>query len=242
MMAFYVPGSAASRILNFSSALVREPAGTGVPTGNSLRDNARQIGEAAAVVASFRSAVPPASLPDVPRQFTAATDGHAVTLSWLPPASGSPVTGYELEAGSAPGAADILRAAVAVSPLTIGAVPAGTYYARLRSVNQAGRSLPTADVAIAVGGCAPPGPISVSAQLSGRVVSLAWTAPSGTAPFSYSLGAGSAPGAVDRGIFPMGGVTSYVIAPPPGAYYVKAVATNACGQGPVSNEVLVTVP
>ncbi len=74
-------------------------------------------------------------------------------------------------------------------------------------------------------------------------MSLAWTTPSGTAPFSYTLGAGSAaPAPPIVGIFPMGGATAFAVAPPPGVYYVKAVATNACGHGPISNEVVVTVP
>ena len=40
----------------------------------------------------------------------------------------------------------------------------------------------------------------------------------------------------------MGAATAFVVAPPPGVYYVKAVAVNACGLGPISNEVVVTVP
>jgi hypothetical protein len=242
LMAYYQAGSPSSRVLNFSSATVREPAGSGVPTGSSLQDNARRLSETVGSVATFRAPAAPMSLPGVPRQLTATVTGNTVTLTWLPPSSGGAVAGYELEAGSAPGAANILSTAVTGSPLPVGGVPAGTYYVRLRSVNPAGRSSPTADVAVVVGGCAPPGAIVLSAQRSGGIVTLAWTAPSGSAPFSYTLGAGSVPGAVDRGIFPMGGATAYAVAPPPGAYYVKAVAANACGLGPVSNEVLVTVP
>ncbi len=242
LMAYYQAGAAAARVLNFSSATVREPVGTGVPTGNSLQDNARRLGETVGAVANYRTALPPASVPDAPTQFAATVVGSTVTLAWLPPAAGAIVSGYQLEAGSAPGAANILSTAVAGSPLAVGSVPAGIYYVRLRSVNPAGRSGPTADVTVVVGGCTPPGAIVLSAQRSGGVVTLAWTVPSGTAPFTYTLGAGSVPGAIDRGLFPMGGVTGYAVAPPPGAYFVKAVAANACGQGPVSNEVLVAVP
>jgi hypothetical protein len=242
LMAYYQAGSPSSRVLNFSSATVREPAGTGVATGSSLQDNARRLSETVGSVATFRTALSPTSLPGVPRQLTATVIGSTVTLAWLPPSSGGAVSGYELEAGSAPGVANILSTAVSGSPLPVGGVPAGTYYVRLRSVNPAGRSGPTADVAVVVGGCTPPGAIALNAQRSGGLVTLTWTTPSGSAPFTYTIGAGSVPGAVDRGVFPMGGVTAYAVAPPPGVYYVKAVAANACGLGPISNEVLVTVP
>ena len=73
-------------------------------------------------------------------------------------------------------------------------------------------------------------------------MSLAWTTPSGTAPFTYTIGAGGSRGAADVGVFPMGAATAFAVAPPPGVYYVKAVAANACGLGPISNEVVVTIP
>jgi peptidyl-Asp metalloendopeptidase len=238
LMAYYIPGSAPSRVLNFSSASVREPAATGVPTGNSLQDNARQLRETVGAVSTYRPPLPPG----VPRQFTATVTGSTVTMSWLAPASGGGLTGYELEAGTGHGAANLLSTSVTGSTLSVAGVRAGTYFARLRGVNAAGRSEPTEDIAIVVGGCSAPGPIALSAQSSGGVVSLAWTTPVGSAPFSYTLGAGSAPGGVDRGILPMGGVTGFAIAPPPGVYYVKAIATNACGNGPISNEVVVAVP
>jgi hypothetical protein len=242
LMAYYVSGFAPSRVLNYSSATILEPAGSGVPTGNSLQNNARQISETAGTVATYRASEPPLSLPGVPRQFSATVAGNVVTMSWLPPSSGGAVTGYELEAGSTHGAANVLSTTVTGPTLSIGGVGPGTYYARLRSVNPAGRSVPTPDLAVVVGGCTAPGPIVLSANRSGNVVSLTWTTPAGTAPFSFTLGAGSAPGAIDRGILPMGGVTTYNVTPPPGVYYVKAIATNACGNGPISNEVAVTVP
>ena len=54
-------------MLNFSSAMVREPAGIGLPTGNSLQDNARQIEQSVDLVAGFRGA--PARLPGTPRRL-----------------------------------------------------------------------------------------------------------------------------------------------------------------------------
>jgi len=242
LMAYYVSGAASSRILNYSSAVVREPTGTGVPTGSSLQDNARRLGETAGAVAAYRAAVPPTAAPGTPRSFTAVVAGSNVTLSWLPPVDGSAVTGYELEAGSSAGAANLLRSTVAASPLPVAGVPAGIYYVRVRSLGPGGRSAPTADVVVTVGGCAAPGPITLSGAYAAGVVSLSWTAASGGAPLSYYLGAGSVPGALDRGVFAMGAARAYAAAVPPGTYYVKAAAANACGLGPVSNEVRISVP
>jgi hypothetical protein len=242
LMAYYVSGAATSRILNYSSATVREPAVTGEPTGSSLQDNARRLAETAGVVAAYRAAVPSATAPEPPRAFTAVVAGSSVTLSWLPPAGGSAVTGYELEVGSSAGAANLLRSMVAASPLPVAGVPTGTYYVRVRSLGPGGRSAPTADVVVAVGGCAAPGPITLSGSQAAGVVSLRWSAAAGSGPMVYYLGAGSGPGALDRGVFAMGAAQSYAAAVPPGTYYVKAAAANPCGIGPVSNEVRITVP
>lgn len=242
LMAYYTGGSAITRLLNFSSASVREPLGAGMPTGSSLHDNARRLNETAGTIAAYRTSLATPLSPSPPRDVTAAVAGGSVTLSWLPPVAGGTVTGYELEAGSSPGAANLLRTDAAGSPLSVANVPAGTYHVRLRSLGPGGRSAPTADVTITVGGCAPPGAFTLTGGVGGNVVHLAWTTASGPGPLAYYLGAGSMPGALDRGIFRMDGATSYATPAPPGRYYVRAVAINGCGLGPISNEVVLTVP
>ena len=72
LMAYALPGSP-PRLLNFSSAIVREPAVIGLPTGNSLQDNARQIREAADLVAGFRGQ---ARLPGTPTGLGAVITGR----------------------------------------------------------------------------------------------------------------------------------------------------------------------
>lgn len=331
LMAYYVSGSAMSRILNFSSASVLE---AGLPTGNSLRDNARKIRETAAAVAAYRAGgggpgeptapsglhaavdgasaqltwtpaggatahrlqvgiapgdssihanlptqsngshvlvnltprtyywrvrgsnaagfgpfspegsfvVAPPAGPGVPRQFAAWANGATVTLSWLAPASGGQVTGYALEAGSAPGLANVVVATLGGSPATFTGVPLGTYYLRLRAVGPAGRSAPTPDAVLTVAGCVPPGPIGLTGQVAGAIVTLSMTTPtSGTTPVTYVVGAGRAPGAIDVGVFRLG-APGMSVAAPPGVYFVKAAATNACGMSPISNEVRIVVP
>jgi len=244
LMAYYVSGSATSRVLNYSSATVREPAATGLPTGSPLHDNARRLGETAGAIAAYRAAVPLPAAPGAPRAFTAAVDGSTVTLTWLPPLDGRAVTAYELEVGSSGEAANLLRTTVAGSPMPAAGVPAGTYHVRLRSLGPGGRSAPTPDLIVVVGagGCAAPGPVTLSGSAAAGVVSLSWTAAAGSGPVAYYLGAGSVAGALDRGVFAMGAALSYAAAVAPETYYVKAAAVNACGLGPVSNEVRISVP
>ena len=78
LMAYADPGFYHPRILNFSSATVREPMPAGVPTGTSLQDNARRLNETAATVAGYRTA--PHPVPPAPEAFAASVSGTTVTL------------------------------------------------------------------------------------------------------------------------------------------------------------------
>lgn len=84
-------------------------------------------------------------LPAAPTAVTATLLGSTLTLSWTAPAG--PVTGYVLEAGSAPGLANIGAATIGPSPsFVIPGVPAGLYYVRVRAITSAGSGPPSADV------------------------------------------------------------------------------------------------
>ncbi len=77
--------------------------------------------------------------------------GFGFVISWRAPTSGGAVTGYVLEAGSAPGLSDI--ALIPLGPttgLSAAGVPAGTYHLRVRAVGAAGVSAPTGDVVLTV--------------------------------------------------------------------------------------------
>ena len=68
-------------------------------------------------------------------QLNATVDGDIVTISW-DTADTVGVTGYQLEAGYAPGASDaaVLPTGTGDASLTFTDVPAGTYYVRVRTV------------------------------------------------------------------------------------------------------------
>lgn len=239
LMAYAAPGAPA-RSLNYSSSTVREPAPTGGPTGNSLQDNARRFTETAATVAAYATAGPP---PETPGVLTATVLGGTVTLAWLPPPGGGPVSGYRLDAGLAPGASSYGPFFTTAPGVTFLNVLPGRYYARVRSVGAGGESAPSADVAVDVTtACAVPGPAAISVTVSAGIAVLRWFAPPGNGATSYDVGIGSAPGLLDLGVFHVGTLTAAAVPAPPGRYVVRARGTNTCGAGAPSAELLVVVP
>ncbi len=239
LMAYSAPGTPA-RSLNYSSSTVREPALTGVPTGNSLQDNARRLAETAATVAAYVTSGPP---PEPPGALTASVLGGTVTLTWTPPATGGPVSSYRLDAGPAPGATAYGPFVTTAPGVAFPNVLPGRYYARVRSLGPGGESAPTADVIVDVTtACAVPGPATIAASVSPGHVVLQWSAPPGNGPTSYDVGIGSAPGLLDLGVFAVGSLTAAAVPAPPGHYVVRARGVNACGPGAPSAELHVMVP
>ncbi|MCA1584682.1 MAG: fibronectin type III domain-containing protein [Acidobacteria bacterium] len=90
----------------------------------------------------------------------------------------------------------------------------------------------------------PPVPTSIDHRKSGDMVTLTWAAPTGAdLPTTYVVEAGSAPGQNNQGTFiTPGTATSFQRQAPPGTYYVRLFARNACGTSPASNEIMVSVP
>ncbi len=88
----------------------------------------------------------------------------------------------------------------------------------------------------------PPDPPVLTALATGNRVDVSWTrALSGGAPTSYTLSAGSAPGATDLGSVLMRGTTSFTTTAPTGIYYLTVVARNGDGVSAPSNEVALQV-
>ena len=87
-------------------------------------------------------------------------------------------------------------------------------------------------------------PASLSHTKSADAVTLAWTAPTGSDPVTtYVIEAGSSPGSNNQGTFVAPGTaTSFQRQAPPGTYYVRMFARNACGTSAVSDEITVTLP
>ena len=76
------------------------------------------------------------------------------------------------------------------------------------------------------------------------LVRLTWAPPSaGERPTTYVLEAGTGQGKNDIGTFVAAGTaTTMDRQAPPGQYFVRLFARNACGTSPASNELAITMP
>jgi hypothetical protein len=186
-------------------------------------------------------------VPNPPTGLTASASGASVMLAWLSPTSGAPPIDYVIEAGSAPGLADLasFSTGTAATVFTASGVGAGRYYIRVRSENGAGRSASSAEVLLIVGtGAAPDPPSTLIASASGSTVTLTWSAPTaGATPTDYVIEAGSAPGLADLASFSTGTATTVFTATgvAAGRYYVRVRSENAAGRSAPSAEALLVV-
>ncbi len=88
----------------------------------------------------------------------------------------------------------------------------------------------------------PPGAPTLSGSVSGTTASLTWTpSPTGGAPTSYIIQAGTAPGASNVFNGNVGAITTLSAPVAPGTYYVRVRAVNAGGVSGPSNEVTLVV-
>lgn len=181
-------------------------------------------------------------LPAAPEDFAAAVSGSTVTLDWQPGTGGGPVLSYQLEAGSAPGLADLLVDDVQGEGLVVPGVPPGLYFVRVRGLNSSGLGPASLEAAVRVGCGGPPLlPSGLTATVApGGVVSLQWQ---GTGEATgYLIEAGSGPGLSNLAQIAVGPTAAVDGAVPPGTYYVRIRAVTSCGTTPPSNEVVVVVP
>jgi hypothetical protein len=90
--------------------------------------------------------------------------------------------------------------------------------------------------------CQPPAPpYALSSLVTGQIVQLNWLAPPGGGQHEYVLEAGTSPGLANAASMTLPNSPSFSVAAPPGTYYVRARARNACGTSAVSNEIVVHV-
>ena len=248
---YVIDAGTAPGVYNLGGLVVNAPATTtaagNVPAGTYyLRVRAQNplgtSGPSPETSVTVGACVPPGP----PASLTVSANDTNVLLQWTPPASGV-VQGYLVAAGSAPGLANLASIAVPATPTAFSAAaPYGQYYVRVHATNVCGVGAPSSEMLLSVTPCtaAPVAPTALASTVAGGVVTLQWTAPAaGAAPTGYTIRAGSAPGLSNLLVFPTGTTaTTYVSPAPPGTYYVRVVATNACGVSAESNPIVVVVP
>jgi hypothetical protein len=187
----------------------------------------------------------PTPQPPTGLAFTAVA--NSVNFTWTAPATGPAPTSYILAVGSTPGASNLLTYQFAPTTSLSAMGAAGTYYVRLFSGHACGTSAASNEVVVTLPApcVAASAPQSFTHSVSAnRLVSLSWAAPAtGSGPFVYTVEVGSASGLSNLLVWSNGASTTLAAPAPPGTYYVRIRATNACGvPGPASAERTVVVP
>jgi glucose/arabinose dehydrogenase len=184
--------------------------------------------------------VPDPPAPPAPPSLTISVSGSTVALSWQSGADGGPVLTYQLEAGSSPGAADLMITETTGTELVVRDVPPGQYFVRVRGSNSSRLGEPSLEIPLRIG-CvgAPSVPSQLTASVESDLVSLAWN-PVGEAS-SYLIEAGSAPTLTDLAVIPVG-IASVSVPAPTGTYFVRVKAVTPCGITAASNEVEIVIP
>ena len=179
--------------------------------------------------------------PGTPTGLAATVTGSTVALTWAASQTGGTTTSYLLEAGTAPALADLGVHGVPTAALTVPGVANGQYYLRVRAVGPAGTSPPTADLQVVVGCTAPPpAPEITATAVVGRTATLTWTLPPGATGSRLEVGFTS--GATDLVVPDDSGALGLVADAPPGTYFARLRAVNACGTGAPSAERVIVVP
>jgi hypothetical protein len=207
-----------------------------VPAGRVLLGGAfdDSIGVASPGLALFTVG---SSAAGAPRSLQASVAFRRVTLTWLPPASGGPVTGYSLEAGAATGTTQYPFSIGNVTSFAMDA-PNGTYFVRVRANSSSGLSPASNEVQVVVSCETPPSPGPLIGSVSGDIASISWQPVAGVG-VTYEVQLGTAPGATLVSVPVTGTNISQRI--PPGMYYVRVLAVSPCGTSSPTNEVVLTV-
>lgn len=191
--------------------------------------------------------------PAPPADVAFLVNGHNLAMTWTQ--STDPITGYVIDAGFAPGVPFVQFPTTGVvnpntlpqllASLNLAGAPNGSFYVAVRSANGAVLGPPSAEVNVNITNtCVAPGsPNNLTSIVRGSQAWLAWNPGNGGLPTTYILQASLFSGAnFDSAIVAQGAIAAptFNVNVPPGTYYVRIYAANACGASGFSNEISVT--
>lgn len=187
-----------------------------------------------------------------PHDLNAQTDGSHVFITWRA-AGPTPPDAFVLEAGTAPGQADLAIVNIPwgaergfEASFTATGVAPGVYFVRVREKNGDFISAPSSDLEMRVGHARCPlpyAPRNLTASVDRLHVTLTWDPPrEGASPVGYVIEAGSQPGVPDTAIISIATMPAISVQAPPGRYFVRVRTMGQCGSSEPSSELVVTVP
>ncbi len=240
-------GTGLFNLASFDTGTLATSFATSAPNGTYyVRVHARNafgLGPASNEVSFTIGPQPCTTPPAAPAGLVANVAGVAVSFAW---SAASGAASYVLEAGSAPGLANLAVVNVGAATGFAASAPPGRYYVRVRGSNACGNGAPSNEVSIVLGTPVelPGAPTGLAFTVDpSRNVTISWAVPAtGGAPTGYVLEAGSAPGLANIAVAPVGAPGMFVPNVPPGAYHVRVRAVNAAGQGPATADVVIVVP
>jgi hypothetical protein len=172
-------------------------------------------------------------VPAAPINLQAFLIGRDVALSWAAGQGGGPPLGVLIEAGTAPGLANIgVHPLGATTSVTVPNVPPGTYFVRAYAVNGSGRSAPSSELRVDMpvgGGCTAPAATTFSVSASGGSVAMSWGAVAGAAGYRLEVGAAPSAAIVFTQLYGPDTTTLNLQGAPAGSYYARIVPVTACG-------------
>ena len=186
--------------------------------------------------------------PPAPLALEGNVYGQLVVVQWRFPAwpPGCFPSSLRLQAGSSPGASDVLDMNVPdwnITQRQFESVPFGTYYVRVLVDRHGVPGGPSNEVRLDVGCSPPPQILNPRAEVVGNAARYFWGySNSQTTDFNLVLEAGAAPGGAEVAAVPVPfrALTGFNVEGVAGTYYTRLRATNACGST-VSPEVPVTL-
>jgi len=187
----------------------------------------------------------PAALPSPTGEAVTQLQGSTfASVSWILPVPSAGWTGLRVDVGSREGASDLASFDLPADATSLsGAVPPGSYFARVRTVGPTSTSLPTPDVSFAAGlPSIPAPPLDPTVASEGTVLTFQWRPPSTHTAAGYVLEAGTGAGLSNVASLPLGaGATSFTIDAPPGRYWGRVRAVNLAGASAPSTELIIDV-